>query len=173
MIYSLLDNDFYKFKMQKAVAELYPNVNVKYKFINRGNNIIFDSEMLFRFKEKIDLLCNLKFKEDEISYLNKKLGGKIDDYYYQYLKTYRFDKNNIDISNCDGYFNLEINGKWLDVILYEVPLMALITETYYEDNLNYVKNSKVKAYNKIRALSDNCCYFAIWGQEEDLALMNK
>ena len=33
---SILDNDMYKFSMQQAVLELFPDANVSYRFKNRG-----------------------------------------------------------------------------------------------------------------------------------------
>ena len=37
--YSFLDDDLYKFSQQNVCVQLYPNVRVKYKFVNRGKTV--------------------------------------------------------------------------------------------------------------------------------------
>ena len=53
MIKSILDNDLYKFTMQLAVLELFPNAEAEYRFTNRGHQR-FSEE----FVEELERIIN-------------------------------------------------------------------------------------------------------------------
>lgn len=128
-IKSILDSDLYKFTMQQAVLELYPDAVVEYRFKNRGDH---------RFNEAFveDLKCILKFMAEielssrELEYIRNLPFFK--PAYVNYLKNYRYNPDEVDINlNEDNDLEITINGPWHSTILWEVPLMALISELYF------------------------------------------
>ena len=57
--YSFLDEDLYKISMLLLVVQLFPNVRVKYKFVNRGKTVWPDG-MADKLKERIVKLSGLR-----------------------------------------------------------------------------------------------------------------
>ena len=50
--------------------------------------------------------------------------------YVEFLINFRFDPNQVHILQVDGNLDIKINGLWKEAILWEVPLMAAISEIY-------------------------------------------
>ncbi|MFH0257273.1 nicotinate phosphoribosyltransferase [Vibrio rumoiensis] len=124
IITSLLDTDAYKLHMQQAVFHQYPDVDVVAEFHCRSQEDLrpyFDEVM-----EQISHLCQLQFQAEELNYLAKLPFFKSD--YIEYLTSFRFQQNNIEVRQDGEQLAITIRGKWLDVILWEVPLLAIISE---------------------------------------------
>jgi len=144
MINSILDQDLYKLSMQQAVCALYPHAEVEYSFINRGSTSFPDgfakslqqlvnkmSELYLEDKEK-------KFLLEECSYLTP--------VYVDFLSGYRFNPDEVEIyQNEVNHLVVNIRGPWYRTILWEVPLMAMISELYY-----LVTNQKPQPLNALR-----------------------
>lgn len=139
MIKSIIDNDFYKFTMQNAVVKLFPREKVKYKFINRDNDKFPEG-----FDEELKILVNemafLKLKPDEEDFIREKCYY-LDPTYIDFLKGYRYNPDEVKIKQKNGILDIEIEGYWYRTILWEVPLLALISELYF-------KKTKLKTYTK-------------------------
>jgi len=132
-ISSLLDNDLYKFTMMQCVFHHCQNTQVKYRFMKRKPITIAPALPLIN--ESISALSTLSFKEDELQYLTTLPFMHHD--FIDYLAQYHFNTDLIKITNDD--FGLVIEGPWLATILFEVPLLAIISESYYQHyypNLN-------------------------------------
>ncbi|WP_185872628.1 nicotinate phosphoribosyltransferase [Blattabacterium cuenoti] len=142
IISSLLDNDFYKFTMQNAVLKLFPNVKVQYKFINRGSHC-FPKHFGEILKEILSYMQNLKLTNQERLYLEQYCPC-FDSFYLNFLTNYRFDPKEITIIQKYTNIKIYIEGLWSRTILWEVPLLALISELYYK--LTYLKHI---SYEKI------------------------
>jgi len=130
-IRSILDNDLYKFTMQFAVLTLYANIMVRYKFTDRKRKGNWTQAAVDALQEKIDRMAGLRLTKRERRYCEEKFPW-INRSYWDYLANYRFDPSEVKLSLVDGNIELEIAGLWCRTILWEVPLLALIAETYYE-----------------------------------------
>ncbi|MCY4780124.1 nicotinate phosphoribosyltransferase [Sphingobacterium sp. UT-1RO-CII-1] len=128
---SILDNDFYKFTMQFAVSRLFPKAQAKYRFINRGNHV-FPTDFQQKLKEAIHKMAELKLTKAEKEFLRKKCPY-IDPTYLDFLEGYRYDPDEVHITQDNGMLSVTIDGYWYRTILWEVPIMALICELYYEE----------------------------------------
>lgn len=164
IIDSLLDQDFYKFTMQNAVFQHYPDVSANYNFILRKLPELPFNEKFFNneFNNEIASICNLKFQTDELDFLESQKC--FSPQYLQYLKSFRFKINQIAFSKNPIAENvnipkIEIEGTWLDTILWEVPLMAIISELYFKycdttgDETHLVQTNKIK--EKIKFLNQS------------------
>ncbi len=60
MLPSLLDNDFYKFTMQCAVMQLFPDVKARYTFINRGEHE-FPAGFAAALQAQVQQMATLKY----------------------------------------------------------------------------------------------------------------
>lgn len=127
---SILDNDFYKFTMQNAVIKLFPYAKARYAFINRGKHE-FPQGFSKKLAEAIDALKNLKLTADEKDFLLKTCPY-LDATYLDFLEGYRYNPNEVTITQNGSDLEVTIEGMWYRTILWEVPIMALICELYYQ-----------------------------------------
>ena len=127
---SFLDNDFYKFTMQAATVKLFPDVKAKYKFINRGQHEFpegFDLEL----RTAIDSMAKLEMTKEEKQFLIKNCPY-LSPAYIDFLQGYRYDPSEVTIQQTGGDLQVAIEGYWYRTILWEVPIMSLICELYYQ-----------------------------------------
>ncbi|KAJ3040273.1 nicotinate phosphoribosyltransferase [Rhizophlyctis rosea] len=164
---SILDNDLYKFTMQQAVLELYPDVDVVYRFKNRSEGgHKFTVEAVERLRRSIDALADLHLTPHELTTL-RHTCPYLTPTYVSYLQRFRYDPtNHITLSlSPQNTLSLTITGRWVDTILYEVPLLALISETYftYVDTDWSMEGQVQKAREKRDALIRSGCVWADFG----------
>lgn len=126
---SILDNDLYKFSMQQAVTKLYPRAEVEYKFINRGKTYIPEA-VAEDLADAVHDMEKLFLTDGEEEYLRDNLYF-FDPVYIDFLKGYRYNSDEIKVWWDDGVLDVEITGLWYRTILWEVPLMAMISELYF------------------------------------------
>jgi len=148
IINSLLDTDFYKFTQQQAIYHQYTDVYVKYKFKWRNwyKMEIDDIGMFINdINNEIDNLCELRFNEDELQYLESIEFIKKD--FVDYLRLFKLNRNHINVYEKNDEIEIEIYGPWLNTILFETPVLAIISELYtiqlyscdlYESSKNFI-----------------------------------
>lgn len=128
IINSLLDTDLYKFTMQQCALRQFSNVWVKYIF--RSRNILeWTKEMHDELLKQIKHFCNLSFKKYELEYLASLRFIKRD--YIEFLKLYRPLEEHINASFEDNKLTVSIEGPWYQTIIWEIPVLAMISEIYY------------------------------------------
>lgn len=156
LITSLLDNDFYKFTMQNAVVRLFPNAYAKYHFINRGGHK-FPPRFAGALREAVDAMAGLKLTPAEKKFLQKNCPY-LPPTYLDFLSGFEYDPSEVEIRQRGGDLTVQIEGYWYRTILWEVPVMSLICELYYElthsgrlpDNkVKQVAKAKIQHYKKI------------------------
>ncbi|MDX7987691.1 nicotinate phosphoribosyltransferase [Xenorhabdus sp. 12] len=125
IIKSLLDTDAYKFHMQQAVYHHYRNIPVVAEFRCRGDELL--GEYAETLRHQINMMADLALTEREADYLSSLPFFKED--YLNWCKTFRFNPEQVEVSVTDeGQLAIRISGLWHEVILWEVPLLALISE---------------------------------------------
>lgn len=132
MFNSMLDNDQYKLTMQNALLKLgFAAVPVEYKFKCRTKGINF-AALLSKINDKINELYDLKFTKEDLDYL-RSIRHFSDDY-IGFLRHFRFDEEYIKVKYdvITNQLSLRIKGPWFHTILFEVPVLSIISETYAE-----------------------------------------
>lgn len=129
IITSILDTDAYKLHMQQAVFHHYPDTTVVAEFRCRSDDLL--GQYADEVKHQVELMESLTLSDDEFNYLSGISFFKSD--YLNWLKNWRFNSQLLTITNREGKLNIRIEGKWLDVILWEVPLLAIISEIAHKD----------------------------------------
>ena len=129
MIQSILDNDLYKFTMQQAVCRLYPDALVEYELTNRGGTP-FPQGIARTVEKEINKMEGLALTREEKTWLEKKCPFFMPDY-LDFLSNYAYDSKEVELIQKEHRFSVKIKGPWYRIILWEVPLMALISETYF------------------------------------------
>ena len=127
---SLLDNDLYKFTMQNAAMKLYPHSKVKYMFFNRGEDI-FPKGFARALRSEIEKFKDVRLNDGEEKYLNERCYF-LDPVYIDFLKGFTFNPDEVVITQRGGKLNIVIEGYWYRAILWEVPLLSLISELYFK-----------------------------------------
>ena len=130
MIETILDNDLYKFTMQQAVCRLYPRARVRYELTNRGRTP-FPSGFDGLIKDRVAQMAGLGLTRDERRWLETACPYFTKPY-LDYLSSYRYDPDQVDISQQGHTLSVRVAGPWSETILWEVPLMAVISETYFK-----------------------------------------
>ena len=127
---SLLDNDFYKFTMQCGVVQLFPKTKARYTFINRGKHEFpegFDKAL----RAAVDAMADLKLTKDEKAFLVKNCPY-LSPLYLDFLEGYRYDPSEVHITQEGNDLKVTVEGHWYRTILWEVPLLSIISELYYQ-----------------------------------------
>ncbi len=130
IINSLLDTDLYKLTMMQGVLHQFPWADVQYEFECRDKDIDL-RPIAPAVRKEIDHLCSLKFTKEELDYLSTLRFMKAD--FIQFLRLFRLNSDFVHISTDNNKFSLTIKGPWLHTILFEVPVLAIINETYFRD----------------------------------------
>ncbi|KAL3894712.1 MAG: hypothetical protein SGCHY_005118 [Lobulomycetales sp.] len=161
--FSLLDNDLYKFGMQQAVLKVYPQAVVSYEFKNRKPaDFQFSAETVELLSRQLE---NLKLSKEEASWL-KSACPYFSESYIEYLKSFRFNPDkHVDLiySPETKEVHITITGNWSDTILYEVPLLALVSESYYDRqdkdwNHDLALQSDAAFEKGKRLIQGGCCF---------------
>ncbi|MCQ2253083.1 MAG: nicotinate phosphoribosyltransferase [Bacteroidales bacterium] len=126
----ITDNDLYKFTMQYGVISLFPLSQVKYKFINRGVDN-FPEGFAERLQAEVNAMSNLSLSHEEYEFMRNRCYY-LPPSYLDFLAAYRFNPNEVKISQTGGHLDIVIEGYWYRTILWEVPLMAMISELYFQ-----------------------------------------
>ena len=153
---SLLDNDFYKFTMQQCVVKLFSNAYARYQFINRGAHI-FPEGFADVLKQSVHNMAGMKLTADEKKYLAQTCPY-LDPVYLDFLQGYCFDPAEVTIEQTGGELSVKVEGYWYRTILWEVPLLALISELYYkvsgaerleDEAVISITKNKIEQYNQL------------------------
>jgi nicotinate phosphoribosyltransferase len=152
IIYSLLDTDLYKLTMMQAVYHQFPGAQAKYKFYCR-NKANWTYDEVTQVIDEVGKFCELRFTEEELEYLSSLPFFKKD--FIDFLRLYQPDGTHVDIyENPIGQLQIEIEGPWLLTIPFEVPILAIVNELYfnkdekgYADKINSARKKLEWKYN--------------------------
>ncbi|MBR5420624.1 MAG: nicotinate phosphoribosyltransferase [Lachnospiraceae bacterium] len=138
IIQSLLETDMYKFSMGQAIYHQFSDYKTTWTFRCRNKDVHFTHEMVEEIRRQIRDYCDLRFREDELEYLN---GIKwIKGSYVDFLRLWkpRYDDFSIEESGECG-LSIETRGTWLNTSMYEIPTLAIVNEVYFRSRYDYEK----------------------------------
>lgn len=159
IIRDFTDNDLYKFTTMNAVQNKFPAAWVRYSFINRGNTS-FPEGFARELRKEVDLMETLQLSRESEEFIRKKC------YFFQpvfidLLKGFRFNPSEVSINQQGGDLEVTVEGLWYRTVLWEVPLLALISELYFKmtghqpESFEQRTIEKAKAFSSLKAnLSD-------------------
>lgn len=81
-------------------------------------------------------------------------------HYLEYLSKYRFKPEQVTITFVavtkdgeQGHIEIEAHGLWCETILWEVPLMACLSEVYFQEvSLDWDHSEEKLTGNKLRLI---------------------
>ncbi len=130
IIQSLLDTDLYKFTMMQVVLHHFPAAQVEYKFKCRNPGIDL-TPFLAEIRAEIGELCTLRLADDELAYLRSLRFMKSD--FVDFLGLFHFNAKYVKVDpdpQSPGELDITLRGPWLHTILYEIPILAIVSEVY-------------------------------------------
>lgn len=127
IVKTLLDTDLYKFTTSYAYIKLFPYAMGTFTFNDR-NETEYTESFLATLKEEIAHLSQLRLKDEELEYMTRNCRF-LPRVYWEWLSSFRFDPDKIDIHLDEAHhLHLEVTDFLYKVTLYEVPLLAIVSE---------------------------------------------
>ncbi|KAF9779428.1 nicotinate phosphoribosyltransferase [Thelephora terrestris] len=168
---SILDTDLYKLTMQQAVFAHFPDVEASYRFTNRTLEDTFTRRCFELFKKSVQEFAKLALSPDERSWLERTCPH-LKKGYLDYLQSYRFRPEQVTITfdplpeDPDrGQIGIVAEGLWVETIMWEVPLMASLSELYFtvvNTDWDY-EGQTAEAYSKGKILAESDCIINEFG----------
>jgi nicotinate phosphoribosyltransferase len=131
IIESLLDTDLYKFTMMQVVLHHFPAAQVEYRFKcrNQGADL---TPYIGQIEREIAGLCQQRFTRRELDYLRSWRFFKSD--FIDLLGLFQLNERFVRVTRpagATGEIDITIKGPWLHTILFEVPVLAIVSELYF------------------------------------------
>jgi nicotinate phosphoribosyltransferase len=124
LIQSLLDTDLYKLSMMQAVLHNYPNTDVEWEFRCRNGEDL--RPYLETLRQEMERLCELSLSDEETAFLENINFMKPD--FLRFLGLFRFNLRYVQMGIEQDELFIRLKGPWLHVILFEVPVLAMVSE---------------------------------------------
>ncbi len=142
--------------MGQAIYHQFSDYKTTWSFKCRNADVHFTPEMIEEIKRQIRLYCDLRFKEDELEYLNNIRW--IKGSYVDFLRLWkpRYDDFTFGTDAPCG-LTIETRGTWLNTSMYEIPTLAIVNEVYFRMAYNYrdlMASFEEKLDKKIEGLLD-------------------
>lgn len=156
IIRTLMDTDLYKINMLQGYYHngLLRQCKAKWRFKARnaaGHDL---SGLVSEIRRQIEHLGDLSFSLTDIDYLRSQRYLRED--FLEFLRLYRLDPRNIRLIPVKGGFELEAEGPQLYVTLFEIYVLAIVSEVhtwaFYPDWNR--ETGRKKLYEKIALLRD-------------------
>ena len=141
------DTDLYEFTVQYYVLETYPRAEVQYEFFDR-NNTVYSNEFYTELVRQIKLMENVRITEEEIEFMKRKCYF-LPEWYYTFLRGYKYNPDEVFVNlSMNGKLSIVIRGKWYSTILWEIPILAIISELKHTMDGDMEKYDAEAEYNK-------------------------
>ncbi len=131
VVRSLIDTDFYKLLMCQSVFRNKPNTNVTFSLINRTDavrlaDLIDEGEL----REQLDHIRSLSLTRGESTWLRgNTFYGKRQMFrsdFMEWFETLRLPDYHLE--KRDGQYELTFEGSWPEVMMWEIPALAVLME---------------------------------------------
>jgi len=131
IVRSLIDTDFYKLLMCQSVYRNRPDTQVTFSLINRSKDIrlaeLIDEGEL---REQLDHIRNLSLSRGESTWMRgNTFYGKRQMFrpdFMDWLEGLRMPAYHLE--KRDGQYELTFEGSWPEVMLWEIPALAVLME---------------------------------------------
>ena len=136
IVNSLLVTDAYKINMQAVVFEKFSTDRCTWAFRCRNNDVRFTPEMVAEIESQIDHFCTLRFTDDERAWMSQKFPW-LKKSYIDFLRYWTPCREHITINAPDHQkyndcgLTIQARGSWLDTMMYEIPILAIVNEVYF------------------------------------------
>ncbi|WP_127113019.1 nicotinate phosphoribosyltransferase [Shimia sediminis] len=131
IVRSLIDNDFYKLLMCQSVFRNKPDATVTFSLINRSKSVrLADLIDEGELREQLDHIRSLSLSRGESTFLRgNTFYGKRQMFrpdFMHWFENLRLPDYHLE--KRDGQYELTFEGKWHEVMLWEIPALAVLME---------------------------------------------
>lgn len=127
IIHTLLDTDLYKFTTSYAYIKLFPYAIGKFSFKDRGETR-YTEDFLKTLRAEVNSLSQLCLTGEELEYMTHNCRF-LPRVYWEWLSAFRFDPRKVEIFlDEEQQLHIEVTDLLYKATLYEVPLLALVSE---------------------------------------------
>jgi len=131
IVRSLIDTDFYKLLMCQSIFRNKPDTNVTFSLINRTKRIrLADVVDEGELREQLDHVRSLSLSRGESTWLRGNMFyGKRQMFrpdFIEWFENLRLPPYHLE--KRDGQYELTFEGKWPEVMLWEIPALAVLME---------------------------------------------
>lgn len=131
IVRSLIDTDFYKLLMCQSVFRNRPDADVTFSLINRSTSIrLADIVDEGELREQLDHIRSLSLTRGESTWLRgNTFYGKRQMFrpdFMEWFEALRLPPYHLE--KRDGQYELTFEGKWPEVMLWEIPALAVLME---------------------------------------------
>ncbi len=131
IVRSLIDTDFYKLLMCQSVFRNHPDTQVTFSLINRTKTIrLADVVDEGELREQLDHIRSLRLTRGESTWLRgNTFYGKRQMFTPAFMEWFEnLSLPPYHLEKKDGQFELTFEGTWPEVMLWEIPALAVIME---------------------------------------------
>ena len=131
IVRSLIDTDFYKLLMCQSVFRNRRDTNVTFSLINRTKSVrLADLIDEGELREQLDYARGLRLSRGESTWLRgNTFYGKRQMFrsdFMEWFENYQLPPYHLE--KRDGQYELTFEGKWPEVMLWEIPALAILME---------------------------------------------
>lgn len=135
----------YTFTCQYYILHTYPRAEVKYTFFDR-NYTRYPKGFGDLLQEQINGMKDVIITDEEIEFMKNKIYF-LPEWYYSFLKGYRFNPKEVNIfQDPSGFLSITISGKWYSTIMWEMPILSTISELMHIINGDIDKVDRAYEY---------------------------
>ncbi|MCX8953524.1 nicotinate phosphoribosyltransferase [Ruegeria sp. NA] len=168
IVRSLIDTDFYKLLMCQSVFRNKPQTNVVFSLINRSNHVplarLIDEGEL---REQLDHIRSLSLSRGESTWLRGNMFyGKRQMFrsdFMEWFENMRLPPYHLERKG--DQYELTFEGKWHEVMLWEIPALAVLMELRSRAVLNDMRRFALQVLYA-RAMT------RVWEKIEKLSTIN-
>ena len=165
IVRSILDTDVYKLLMLQTIWQEWRDIPITFSLINRSKTVRLAEEIdEAELREQLDHARSVKLtKKENIWLAGNTFYGKERLFraeFLQWLKDYQLPE--FELQKKDGQYVIDIHGSWAEVSLWEIPLLAIISELRsraamrgmgrFEVDVTYAR-AKAKMWEKVLRLA--------------------
>jgi nicotinate phosphoribosyltransferase len=131
IVRSLIDTDFYKLLMCQSIFRNHPDTTVTFSLINRSHAIrLADQVDEGELREQLDNVRSLSLARGESTWLRgNTFYGKRQMFrpdFMEWFEALRLPPYHLE--RRDGQYELTFEGKWPEVMLWEIPALSVLME---------------------------------------------
>lgn len=164
MIKSLLDNDLYKFTTSYAYMKMFPHAMGTFTFVDR-NKEVYTQEFLEALKLEIYSMS------DRVYLCNEAFDWAVQNipfvprHYWEWLRGFRYNPDELNLYlDKEGHLHIEATGPLYRITLWEVPLLAMVSELTLKNTKVVQKKDVIEALKEKVVLSNlNALPFSEFG----------
>ena len=142
------DNDLYTFTCMYYVLQKYPRAETEYCFFDR-NRTRYPKGFDALLREQLEHLSEVTITDEEREFMTRSFPFLPYWFINVFLRGFRFNPAELTITQDEeGHLDISVKGKWWSTIIWEMPILATISELMHILNGDAAKYDADAEYAK-------------------------